>query len=280
VANCYRFSLCRLPAVSVGLSLAIASLTMLSTSRGEVVWAGRTYQFDHPAFSNTQDVISPNVTLTRGSSRGLFNVAHESGFTDNFSPESTLWATEAQNPEANVTATNWQNLTFDDWQTAYGGAGFLGNNILGTNAVLYLELDDIYLDIQFTSWGAGNGSGGEFTYLRAEPPGPGPTGDYNGNQVVDAADYTLWRDTFGQTADPRGSGADGIADGMIDEQDYAFWKLHFGEIVSGGSGGLTATSVPEPASWLLLLDGSMVLARRRMSGGQRGEPSPSCTACA
>src|SRR6185436_16897714 len=40
------------------------------------------------------------------------------------------------------------------------------------------------------------------------------TGDYNGNGVVDTADYVVWRDTVGQTVTPN-SGADGDGDGTI-----------------------------------------------------------------
>ena len=32
------------------------------------------------------------------------------------------------------------------------------------------------------------------------------TGDYNGNGIVDAADYTVWRDTLGSTTDLRANG--------------------------------------------------------------------------
>ncbi|MCA9187622.1 MAG: S8 family serine peptidase, partial [Planctomycetales bacterium] len=46
-------------------------------------------------------------------------------------------------------------------------------------------------------------------------------GDYNENHMVDAADYTVWKDTFGSTADLR---ADGNANGTIDAADYTIWK--------------------------------------------------------
>ena len=59
------------------------------------------------------------------------------------------------------------------------------------------------------------------------------TGDYNGNGVVDAADYTLWRDTLGSQLDLR---ADGNGDGMVDEADYVFWNDRFGNVIGTGSG--------------------------------------------
>ena len=58
-------------------------------------------------------------------------------------------------------------------------------------------------------------------------------GDYNFNGVVDAADYSVWRDTVGSTNDLR---ADGDSDGMIDADDYDFWKANFGNVLAVGSG--------------------------------------------
>jgi endoglucanase len=90
-----------------------------------------------------------------------------------------------------------------------------------------------------------------------------PTGDYNGDGVVDAADYTVWRDTLGQSVAIHGDGADGDLSGTIDEGDYIFWKAHFGQ--TSGSGTLAA-AVPEPSSWLLAamaLVGLVQTARRR-----------------
>ncbi len=73
-------------------------------------------------------------------------------------------------------------------------------------------------------------------------------GDYNGNGLVDAADYTLWRDTFGQSV-TTGTGADGVADGVITELDYEFWKGRFGISATASGEG---QAVPEPTSIILL----------------------------
>jgi hypothetical protein len=70
-------------------------------------------------------------------------------------------------------------------------------------------------------------------------------GDYNRDGVVDAADYTVWRDTLGASV-TAGSGADGNFDGLIDNEDYAVWRRLFGTTPPGsliaGPGGV---SVPE-----------------------------------
>jgi hypothetical protein len=79
-------------------------------------------------------------------------------------------------------------------------------------------------------------------------------GDYNGNGIVDAADYTVWRDQLGQNytlpnRDPNASGP-------IGADDYAYWVAHFGQ---GGSGAASArtSAVPEPSELLLALTGSI-----------------------
>lgn len=85
-------------------------------------------------------------------------------------------------------------------------------------------------------------------------------GDYNDDGFVDAADYTVWRDSLGS------SGADLPADGdgnlIVDQQDYVLWKTNFGSSAATGSPFVGA--VPEPAAlWtaLLMLVGAVV--RRR-----------------
>jgi hypothetical protein len=95
------------------------------------------------------------------------------------------------------------------------------------------------------------------------PPPVMPTGDYNGNGTVDAADYVRWRDTLSQTVSPNGSGADGNANGTIDAGDYSFWRARFGNII-GGSGAGAVALVPEPAAIVLLLTGWLSFRRLRM----------------
>jgi hypothetical protein len=76
---------------------------------------------------------------------------------------------------------------------------------------------------------------------------PNVLGDYNGNHVVDAADYTVWRDAMANG----GSLPNDASPGSVSQEDYSYWKSHFGATTSGG-GSLTA--LPEPASaipWLL-----------------------------
>src|SRR6185436_17549033 len=55
-------------------------------------------------------------------------------------------------------------------------------------------------------------------------------GDYKGNNTFDAADYTMWRKTLGQTGLPPFSGADGDGDGTVDSDDYYTWRARFGDV--------------------------------------------------
>jgi hypothetical protein len=84
-------------------------------------------------------------------------------------------------------------------------------------------------------------------------------GDYNHNGIVDAADYTIWRDTYGQNV-TKGTGADGNSDGMIDQLDYGVWTMNFGRSGSVPGGG---AAVPEPAAWLLMAIGAVALLAGR-----------------
>jgi T5SS/PEP-CTERM-associated repeat protein/autotransporter-associated beta strand protein len=92
---------------------------------------------------------------------------------------------------------------------------------------------------------------------------PGLPGDYNGNGVVDAADYTVWRDTLGQSG--FGLAADGDGDDMIDQDDYDLWVANFGMTAGSGAGSgpagvpPTRATVPEPASATLIAMASLLL---------------------
>ncbi len=71
------------------------------------------------------------------------------------------------------------------------------------------------------------------------------TGDYNNDGIVNAADYTVWRDTFGSTTS---LASDGNNDGVIDNADYAIWVSHYGNSATSFS---ATTTVPEPSSFFI-----------------------------
>ncbi|QDV79324.1 hypothetical protein K2D_29380 [Planctomycetes bacterium K2D] len=68
--------------------------------------------------------------------------------------------------------------------------------------------------------------------------------DYNGDGLVNAADYTVWRDSLLSTADLR---ADGNDDGIVNAMDYDLWSGSYAFEPP------SSTTVPEPSAITLLL---------------------------
>lgn len=149
-----------------------------------------------------------------------------------------------------------------------GSAIFNPNNVanqFGVNAVIHLadnarfivsntgpfaiseSLANLYISAGVFQ--AANGvihfvSGHERVFMATPLPG-----DYNGNGIVDAADYTVWRNTLGSTTDLRANGDKaGASANKIDLADYVFWKSQF---AGSGNGGLSGREVPEPSTFWL-----------------------------
>lgn len=95
-------------------------------------------------------------------------------------------------------------------------------------------------------------------YVRVWEKQTGLQGDYNSDGFVDAADYTVWRNTQGQTG--IGLPADGSGNGTIGPEDFEVWKANF----QGDATGLGATSqnVPEPASFPLTISAMLAIVQR------------------
>jgi hypothetical protein len=79
---------------------------------------------------------------------------------------------------------------------------------------------------------------------------PSLVGDFNHDNIVNAADYTVWRNGLGST---------------YSATDYNLWKMHFGESIGSGAAAASSAPVPEPGSTLLLIVGLMSLSVRRDS---------------
>jgi len=83
-------------------------------------------------------------------------------------------------------------------------------------------------------------------------PWQGFFGDSNANDVIDAADYVIWRKTLGSTtllaADANGSG-------MVDPVDYLIWKQNFGSVFVSD---YTPAAVIVQTTGVTLPDGTML----------------------
>jgi hypothetical protein len=99
--------------------------------------------------------------------------------------------------------------------------------------------------------------------------GGSSAGDYNENGIIDAADYTAWRDalTAGSSTLPNDP-----TPGTVDESDFMYWRDHFGQstlagppalmtgkvlysplVTLGAGSGAGAAAVPEPGTGTLAL---------------------------
>ena len=72
------------------------------------------------------------------------------------------------------------------------------------------------------------------------------SGDFNGDGVVDARNYVVWRKTNGAAS------------------DYGLWRGNFGQVAGSGSGASAA--VPETSSLALLLMGFVATCCCRRAG--------------
>jgi hypothetical protein len=86
-------------------------------------------------------------------------------------------------------------------------------------------------------------------------------GDYNGDGIVNATDYTVWRNSLGTSGS--GLAADGNGDQLVDHHDYNLWKQNYGQPTADALFNAPA-SVPEPATWLLPMCGLVIAARYRL----------------
>jgi hypothetical protein len=163
------------------------------------------------------------------------------------------WTFESYTGQTGITPNN-------QWPTWQSGGGLLTASTSGNlNEPLDVLVPDARVDRIIFSKLSGGGSG-EIQFAA----NAGLAGDYNRNGIVDAADYTVWRDTLGQPASAY-SGADGNGNATIDAGDYTVWSGNFGDAIGGGGAGANSSSpaaVPEPSSRELFVWCAALLAHR------------------
>lgn len=89
-------------------------------------------------------------------------------------------------------------------------------------------------------------------------------GDFNGDGIVNLADYTVWRDVLGGVEDAQSLAGNGTGDNVVDASDYLLWKANFGatlETVQFASHQVPEPSSAVPLSAILIV--AAILLRRR-----------------
>jgi hypothetical protein len=86
-------------------------------------------------------------------------------------------------------------------------------------------------------------------------------GDYDADRDVDAVDYSIWRNSFGQNG--FGRAADNNGNQFVDAGDFVAWR----KSIAPGSGAVANLTVPEPACfWMLVFSSQIAItgfSRRR-----------------
>ena len=87
-------------------------------------------------------------------------------------------------------------------------------------------------------------------------------GDFNGDGIVNLADYTVWQENLGQSHDLNGNGAEtGASAGVVDAADYDLWRNNFGALADATTQANFA--IPEPSAGMLLACLCLVTSRCR-----------------
>jgi hypothetical protein len=84
-------------------------------------------------------------------------------------------------------------------------------------------------------------------FSTGDVPPPTNNADFNGDNIVDGADFLIWQRGFGSTGQPNKSTGDATGDGNVNGLDLDQWKLKFG----GAPAVAAIGAVPEPAALTL-----------------------------
>ena len=91
-------------------------------------------------------------------------------------------------------------------------------------------------------------------------------GDYNADGVVDAADYTVWREHLGESFTLPNESA---TPGTVTVEDYGIWKSQFG-VANASATYAEITQVPEQSGiWLLCIAIPLIALHYRWLAGRR-----------
>ena len=166
--------------------------------------------------------------------------AHDGDDTNPHGPMAT-----ARQVSTGINGNTVYEIVFNTQQLPSGGNGFLRlMEFLDDGTTVQVRTYSPYLDTWLT------GDRHEFQIqLSPLPNVPILPGDYNADGVVDAADYTVWRNHLGE-ADEASINYNGDGDG-VSLSDFAMWSQHYGDSATGS--GIDPMAVPEPSAFTMLL---------------------------
>jgi autotransporter-associated beta strand protein len=240
--------------LGIGANETVGSIAGGSATRGSINISGAAITLTTGAdnTSSTYDGAITGAGSLKKIGTGTFNINGAKTYTGNTTVE------------GGVLSTNSASLA--DAADVYLKTGGIFNlNFAGTDVIDSLFINGVSQAIG--TWG-GVGSGAANISALLSGTGLlqvstlasiGLPGDFNGNLVVDAADYTVWRDHLG-APDESSLNGNGNGSGGVDQADYDLWKTNFGH--TPGSGALGAAAVPEPATCLLLVLAGVCVAGR------------------
>ncbi len=122
------------------------------------IWSGPKIEFTKAAGSDpqldvNQDSITKSVSITRGNSGGeIYNIFLETEALKGVSPIGTEWAIGE--------VSDISSLVFQSFRNAVGSP----KQVVGKSLVLHIIEEDIYIPVEFKSWGQQNN--GSFSYVR------------------------------------------------------------------------------------------------------------------
>lgn len=148
---------------------ALAAVAALASGQGRPIdvtdsaeiWTGERITFTKadgadPTAAENQDRITDSVWITRGNNGGqIFNVQARNRASKTASPVGTLWALG--------TTADVENLSFGRFRAIVGSP----QDVVGRELVLYIEEENVFIDVVFTSWSREKRGG--FAYERSTP---------------------------------------------------------------------------------------------------------------